>query len=260
MSKKWMLGLLLAGLVSVTAACGDVDQSAENNEGSDLQEELAAEDEAAPVAGEMPEVPEPDLEGIPDVVAEVNGQEISKEEFEATYVGQFTQAAMQSQMFGQELNQDELKQQIIESLVGQELLIQEAKKAGFEATEEDVSKTLDEIVAQYGLGSKEEFMTAIEEQGMDETEVISQLETQVKVDKLIARETGDIDPSEQELKEFYEQILAQQAQMGADESEIPSFEDIKNELKEQMKVQKQNEAAQVLVGKLREEADVTIHI
>src|SRR5918994_1689378 len=44
---------------------------------------------------------EPDLEGIPDVVAEVNGEEVTKEEFTPIYEAAFQQAAMQAQMSGE---------------------------------------------------------------------------------------------------------------------------------------------------------------
>ncbi|WP_209121290.1 SurA N-terminal domain-containing protein [Alkalihalobacillus sp. BA299] len=263
MSKKWFLSLLLAGFVSVGAACGDADESAENNnDSSELQEEQASgESEAAPVAGDgHPEMPEPDLEGIPNVVAEVNGKEILREEFEQAYVGQLTQVAMQSKMYGEEVNQDQLKEQIVDSMVGQELLIQEADRAGYNASEKDIDETLDGLLAQYGLDSKEEFMVALEEQGMDKDEVMSQLQTQVKVDKLLASESGDIEPTDKELEELYDQIKAQQEQMGGEEAEVPSFAEIKSDLVEHVKKQKTAEAAQALIEKLRAGADITIHL
>ncbi|MEB1808892.1 MAG: SurA N-terminal domain-containing protein [Bacillaceae bacterium] len=255
MRKKWLLSLLLAGFVSVTAACGNTDESAENNtEAPEVQEE------AAPVNGEQPDMPEPDLDGIPDVVASVNGKDISKEDFESVYVNQFMQAAMQAQMFGEEVNQSELKEQMIESMIAQELLKQEADKAGHEASEEDITNTLEDLAAQYGVGTSDEFLAALEEQGMEREEVMSELALQVKVDKLIASETGEIEPTEAELKEFYELAVAQQAQMGGEDVEIPPFEELKEEIEKQVKLQKQTEVAQALVGKLREEADVTINL
>src|SRR5690625_4390600 len=122
MRNKWLLSLSLSLLVLFIAACGsDEDNSAEdNNDESETQEESADDEGQAPEAGtEQAEMPEPDLEDIPDVVAEINGEEISGEEFEATYVGQFQQAMMQAQMSGQEVDQDQLKVQTAEALIGQ---------------------------------------------------------------------------------------------------------------------------------------------
>src|SRR5699024_9788986 len=98
----------------------------ENGEGAENTEEgQAAEGQSAD--GETPEMPEPDLEDVPDVVAEINGEEISKEEFEQVYTGQFQQASMMQEMTGEEVNEDELKQQIAEGMVSERLLVQESE-------------------------------------------------------------------------------------------------------------------------------------
>ena len=47
---------------------------------------------------------------------------------------------------------------------------------------------------------------SFEEQDMPKDEVMSQVEMQVKsVDKLIAEESGEINPSDEELQELYDQ-------------------------------------------------------
>ncbi|RKL66636.1 peptidylprolyl isomerase [Salipaludibacillus neizhouensis] len=280
MNKKHLLSLSLAGLVAVSVACSNDEETNQggnegnatqeettNNEATESQEEEPAENNETAVedeeASEQMEMPEPDLEGVPDIVAEVNGEEIPKEEFEVTYEGQFQQAAMQSQMTGEEVDQDQLKQQIVESMIGTELLIQAAENGDFEASEEDIQETLNQIAAQNGMESGDEFIAAIEEQGTDEEEVMSQLEVQVKIDQLIASETGEINPTDEELQEFYDQMIAQQGEVegeNGEEAEVPSFEEVKPQVEEQVRSQKEAEAAQLLVEKLREDADVTINL
>lgn len=259
--KKWFLSLSLGVSVVALAACGGADEAAENtNEEPKTQEEAPAENSEGNKGAEQPQMPEPDLGGIPDVVAEVNGEEVTKEEFETTYTGQFQQAAMQAQMSGQEIDQNKLKKQVAESMVGQKLLIQEAGNRNLNASEEDVNNTLDELAKQNGLESKDEFLTALEEQGMAKDEVMSQVETQVKVDQLLAEETGDVKPTDEEIQGLYDQMKAQQKEMGGEEQELPPFEEIKPQLEEQVKMQKEGEAAQTLVAKLRENADVTVNL
>ncbi|MFG6150132.1 SurA N-terminal domain-containing protein [Halobacillus sp. B23F22_1] len=256
MNKKWLLSLIMAAFVMFLAACNSDEESAEgDSEGKGEEKQQQEEGE-----GEQPEMPEPDLENVPDVVAEVNDEEINKEEFESAYEGSFQQMAMQSQMSGQELDQDQLKKQTAESLVGQELLTQKAEDEGYEASQEDIDKTLEELAQQNQMESKDEFLAALEEQGMGEDEVMSQVETQVKVDQLIASEAGDTEPSEEELEEAYAQMEAQQEQMGEEGGEMPSYEDAKPDLEEQVKTQKEQEATQKLVENLREDADVTVHL
>lgn len=257
MTKRKLLGLFLAVSLSVITACSNGEESVDqNNEETETQQETQDGGEGA----EQPEMPEADLEGLPEVVAEVDGEEISKEEFAATYQGQFQQMAMQSQMSGQEVDQDQLKKQVAESMIGTELLIKEAQNREISGSEEDVDEIMDGLVEQNGLESKEKLMDAFEAQGMDEEELMSQVETQVIVNKLIAEESGDIEPTEEELQETYDQLIAQQEEMAEDKSEIPSFEEMKPDLEEQLKMQKEGEAAQKLVEKLRPNADVTINL
>lgn len=259
MTKKMLLSLLIGASVLVTAACGNADEN--TNEEETATEEQATEEQAPEENGEtaeQPEMPEPDLEGVPDVVAEVNGEEIMKEEFENAYVGQFQQMAMQAQMSGQEVDQAQLKEQIAESLVSQRLLVQETENREIEASEEEVNETLTVLAEQNGMASSEEFLAALEEQDLSEEEVREQVASQVKVDKLIAEETGEAEVSEEELQEFYDQVKAQQEEMGGEE--IPPLEDIQSELEAQLLQQKENEAVQALVAELREGAEVTINI
>lgn len=239
----------------VLAACGG--ETAKETNGEETPKEEAATDEESESV-EQPEMPEPDLEGIPDVVAEVNGEEITKEEFETAYTSQFQQMAMQAQMTGQEVDQAQLKEQLVESLVSQELLIQETEKREITASEEQVSATIQELAEQNGLKSSDEFLAALKEQGITEDEVMKQVQTQVKVDQLIAEETGEIKPTDEELQTFYDEALSQQAEAGGEE--LPAFEEVKPQLEEQVRLQKEGEAVKALVAQLREEADVIINL
>ncbi|UCZ52855.1 SurA N-terminal domain-containing protein [Bacillus shivajii] len=262
MKKKWFLSLSLATLVAVSTACGDVDETEEgNNEGIDTQEEEPAEDSEAAIGGAEDEMPQPDLDGIPDVVAEVNGEEILRDEFVTAYEGQYMQAMMQAQMTGQEIDEEQLKAQIADSMVGQQLLIQEAERSSIEVSDEEVNALLAELAAQNGLGSEEEFLAALEEQGMSEEEVMTQIELQVKIDEVIANEAGNIELTDEELEEAYDMMVAQQSQMGEEaEAEMPSFEEMKPEIEQQLMMQKEAEVTQALVERLREDADVTVHL
>ncbi|TWT03292.1 peptidylprolyl isomerase [Planococcus sp. CPCC 101016] len=254
MIKKWFLTIVLGGSMVALAACGG-ENAEETNEEAAPQEE-AADQEAE--NAEQPEMPEPDLEGVPDIVAEVNGEEISKEEFESAYTGQFQQLAMQAQMAGQEVDQTQLKEQIAESLVAQKLLVQETENQEITASEEQVNTALEELAKQNGLESSEEFLAALEEQGISEEEVMEQVEAQVKVEQLIASETGEINPTDEEIQTVYDEAQAQQEESGGEE--LPAFEEVKPQLEEQVRMQKEGEATQTLIAQLREEADVTINL
>ncbi|WP_117169595.1 SurA N-terminal domain-containing protein [Paraliobacillus sediminis] len=262
MNKKWLVSLLLVLFVLVLAACNDDDETADDtNDDTASQEEETSEDSET-ANTEQPEMPEADLEGIPEVVAEVNGEEIQRETFETTYQGQLQQVALQSQMSGEaaEIDQDQLKTQVAEGMVGQELLIQEANNRDYEASEEAIDEVLNNLVEQNGLETQEDFLVAIEEQGTDREEVMSQIELQVKVDQLIASESEGSEPTDEEIQAYYDQVVEQQEQTDGEAGEIPSFEDAKPQIAEQLKSQKQAEVTQTLIDRLREDAEVTINL
>lgn len=244
--------LLSMFTIALLAACGG-----QNNENENAENAPENNNEEA---GEA--LPEPNLEGIPDVVIEINGEEILKDEFTSMYEQQFQQQAMQAQMSGQsmdDVDQDQLKEQTAELLVDQNLLIQEANNQITDVSEDDINKTVEQLLEQTGMESKDDLLAAFEEQGVDENEFRSQIETQVKVDQLIVKISENIELSEEETKEAYETIKTQQEEAESDE-EFPEFDDIKSDLEEQLMEQKRAEETQTFVETLRKDADVTIHL
>lgn len=271
--KKWLTMISLAATMLAVSACGDESAEGENGEGAENGESQTAEEGQASEGaeggksaegGETPEMPEPDLEDVPDVVAEINGEEITKGEFEQVYTGQFQQASMMQEMTGEEVNEDELKQQIADGLVSERLLIQEAENRDISASEEDVDAMISEITEANGMESEEDFFAAMEESGMSEDEIRAELEKQVKVEALIAEEAGDIEPTDEELQEVYDEQIAQreeaQSEGEGEETEPPAFEDVKPQIEEQLVREKEAEAAQGLAEELREDADVTVNL
>ncbi|WP_309070719.1 SurA N-terminal domain-containing protein [Arthrobacter sp.] len=241
MKKKWLMSAVLAGSLAFATGC------AGNTEAEPAPSESAASTPA--------EAPTPDLEGVPDVVATVNGVDITKEEFSTSYEGAFQQMAMQSQMTGQEVDQEQLKTQTLDNLIGNKLLIQEADKREIEASEEDITATTDELVASNQFASADELFAALEEQGIAKEEATEQIKQQVRLDALLAEEGADAAPSEEELKAAYEEAKASgaAAQQGG---ELPPYEELKPQLEQQVKQQKKSDVAVALVEELRESADV----
>ena len=259
------------GFALAVAACGGSGGSETTPEESPAAEQ--GQDPAAgggAAEGEQPAAPEPDLEGVPDVVADVNGTEITKDEFTGVYESQFQQMAMQSQASGQEVDQDKLKTDTLDSLIGVELLEQEADDRGIEVSDSDIDDALTET-AETNQMSADDFLAAMEEQGMPEDEVRSQVASQETVGQLVEDENGGFEASEDELKEAYDQAKSQQEQMaqqpqqgqqGAPQQpqEMPPFDEVKPQLEDQVTQQKQAEATDALATELREGANVTVNL
>lgn len=255
MKKKWILSILLVGLLAILGACSSSDNNDNNGDKGNNNNENS--EEAADGEADMPE---PDLDDVPDVVAEVNGESIEKDEFEDIYEGQFQQMAMQAQMSGEELDQDDLKSQVADALIDQELALQDAKGKDYEASDEDVDEVLEDLMEQQGVDSKDDLFDMLEDQEMDKDDFMDDIKKQVLINKLIDEEAGDTEPSDDEIKDFYEQYKEQQEQADVDEDEMESLEDMKPQIVEQLKQQKENEAYQTIVEKLRDDAEIENHL
>jgi len=251
---RTVLGLVLAAvLLALTACGGDEGSGSSGSSGEQSSEKQSADSQQGA---------KPDLSGIPEVVAEVNGEEVTKDEFVSTYEAQFQQASMQAQMGGGEPpDEEKLKKQTADGLVDTELLRQEAEDRGISVSDKQVDQKLTELAKQNQLGSAKAFLQALEKQGTSEEQAREQVETQVLVEGLVADEAGDVEPSEQELRKLYQQVKQQQAQSGQKGGQkVPPFAKVKPQLEEQALAQKQGQIAQKLVDGLREDADITVNL
>jgi len=239
--------------VSLLTACSD------DSDGAQESSDQAA---ATSDGSEAQAAPEADVEDVPKVVAEVNGEEISRSEFLQAYQGQFQQAAAQSQQTGAEVDQEQLKQETARDMVSSLLLVQAAKDADISVQDKEVQATLQELATGNGVESVEEFLAVLKEQDFTEKEVRREVEKQLMVEKYIAAE-GDVDtPSKKEQQDLYDKLTAQQASQGEDDAaaSIPPFEDVQPQLKQQLEAEAEAEAVDGLVTKLRDEADVTVNL
>ncbi|WP_232531861.1 SurA N-terminal domain-containing protein [Microbacterium halophytorum] len=220
--------------------------------------EHRTEDSAAKESTETA-APEAGLEGLPDVVAVVNGEEIGLDEYTEAYESQMSQAEAMQQQSGQEVDQDLVKQQAAELLVNNVLLTQAAADAGIEATDEGTDKVLEELAAQAGLGSVDEVIAAFDEHGVSEKEVREDAAGQFVIDEYVEEKTDVAEPTDAELKQQYEQLVEQSKAAGG-EAEVPAFDDVKAQLKEQTVSQDRNAQIQKVIDGLRESGDVEIKI
>ncbi|WP_293698076.1 SurA N-terminal domain-containing protein [uncultured Agrococcus sp.] len=245
MPLKRSLAALSLVVVMALAGCAAGDEEPEQTDTPAGPEEVA---------------PEADLEGVPEVVAVVNGEEISREEFAEAYEAQLQQTMMMQQDPAQELDEEALKQEVAQMLVNNLLLSQAAADAGIEATDEDIDTTLEEVATQNGMGSVDELIAALSEQGMSEEDIREEAAMQYQLTTYIDSATDVPEPSEDELREQYDTLIAQQEEMGEEAGEVPPFEEVRDQLAEQAVSQEQDVAVQELLEELQEQGDVTINL
>lgn len=240
--------LSLAGL----AACGSDSDSAAKPKAS-----------ASASASATPAAEKADLTGIPAVVATVNDDKITKDDFVTAYENQFSQAQTTAQTSGTPVDQDALKKTTVDGLVSNRLLLAEADKRKFTASDAEVTKALDGYATQAGATDTAAYLKTLADQGLDEAEVRKEVSSQLKLDELLADEAGDKKPTKAELQAIYDQAVAAQAASATGEesaSTIPPFDQVQDELKEEAKSQKENAAAEKLLTKLKKTATIKINL
>lgn len=264
--KKWLatagLTLSLVGLAGCSSGSGDGDAASSSAPDEASATSTAGPDQAAATA---------DLSDIPDPVATVNGEDVTKEDFAAYYESQYATASQQAQMGGGEVDTEQLQQDTLRTIVDSVLLSQAATEGGHEPSEEEVDTLLEELATSNGLSSVDEFYALLEEQGMDEATAREEAGKQLAIEAYIEEEADVEEPTEEEIRAYYDEIAAQQegASGGEDdaaatsaptESSLPPYEDVKEQIAQQLTTEKQSEATQVLIDDLRADAEIESHL
>ncbi|WP_052158646.1 SurA N-terminal domain-containing protein, partial [Halobacillus sp. BBL2006] len=195
--KKLFMTLTLSTLAVFGLAACSSGEEAEKDKDSQQTEENKAEDKSSD-----------ELKGS-GPVAVVNGEELSREDFNAQYESmkqQYTQMGMDL-----EGKEEQLKKSIVDQMIGSELLTQSAEEAGIEVSNDEVEKKYSEFSKRFE--SEEQMKKAFEENNTDEKEVKEQLKLQIKVDEYIANNTEEPEVSEEELKQEYDALKQKQEEI-----------------------------------------------
>jgi peptidyl-prolyl cis-trans isomerase SurA len=206
------------------------------------------------------------------ILAKVNGENIFREELQQkTNLQLINQQLFQiDQKFAQFLNYSEAGQQflqeynryILEDLIGEVLLQQEAKRMGIEVTEQDedhyFEQHINTIKEQQGL-SEEEILEVLQQQNVESLKQYQEIfveNTNLLVQKLTDQEiASDIEITDEMAKQVYEQNKGQFADQAGN---VTPFEDIKEQLKAQLMQQEEANLLEEFTKELREEAEIEI--
>jgi peptidyl-prolyl cis-trans isomerase C len=138
-----------------------------------------------------------------DVVsAKVNGVAISQVRVDATF-GAFleTQRVQASQLRNPKQYHD-LRQQVLDTLIAQELLTQEAAKRGHQAEEAAVKQAIEQ--AQQGAGSKEGYLQRLQMAGFTEASYEEDVKRRLAVSTMVEKDiSAKVAVTDAEIHEFY---------------------------------------------------------
>ncbi|TSB45148.1 SurA N-terminal domain-containing protein [Alkalicoccobacillus porphyridii] len=252
MHNKLTIGISAFALaVGLTACAGDSEEQADTNE-QPQEQEGAEQDPAGDMAAET------NYDEIPDVVATVNGVDVTKDEF----IAQYEQSMQNQMMMGGEANPEStevdemIKEDSIDMLVSTELLIQASNEEGIEVTDEEADAQLEQLMAMYQIGSEEDLEEILSQQGVTVDEFRDELRESMKPQKYIEQRAQVEEPTDEEIEARYEEMTA----AVEDEEDTPSLEDTRDEIAEQLRNEQANNAAPEIIEELREEGEVEIFV
>jgi hypothetical protein len=255
MKSKWKLAML-AGMISIgLAACGDNE---ENSKEADTEKTNQEQTEQTAEMEEMQKKLEEQHVDKESTVAVVNDEDIKGEAYNTL----LSQTQMQYQQMGQDPTSEELapklKESTIDSLIGQTLLLQEADKKGYEATDDEIQKEIDTLKSSYE--DEAQFEEILKNNGLTMDELQSEVANNIKYTAFIENELTIEEVSDDDIKAYYDQYAEQSSGSEEAAAQMPEFEEVKDQIKQQLEQQKTQEVLAAEVEKLKENASIEVKI
>ncbi|MCA0987722.1 SurA N-terminal domain-containing protein [Guptibacillus algicola] len=236
---KKQLSLLVLLAVLLLAACS-------NNEGEANKEKESTDDTVSM------EDTQKELEAMKvdadSVVATVNGEEISGKDYNSMLMQTQLRYTMEGKDPSKTETAETIKKEVMDNLIGQELLLQEAKEQGFEASDKEVETELDQVKSQFE--SEEQLQEALKAQGITLEQLERQYANIVVVDKYVEENVKTPEVTEEEMKAFYDE------QFTKDAENPPSYDEMKDRIKSYLEETKLQKEVQELRNKLKENAEI----
>lgn len=259
--KKLLLTLLMGLLAFSLAACNDdkekdakKDATTSDEEKEDTKEEAKTEEEIAAEAEEMQKKLDAQKVEEGSVVAIINGDEVKGDEY-----NQLLSTSQSSYVTaGQDPTTEELAKQLkdntLESLVGQKLLMQEIDKKGYEATDDEINKELETVKSKYE--DEKAFDEALKNTGLSLDQLKAQMADNVKYNKYVKKDLKVESVKDEEVKEYFDSVVSKMEES----AEKPKYADVKDAIKLQLEQQKIQEKLGSKVEELRKDAKVELKI
>ncbi|MFB1082326.1 SurA N-terminal domain-containing protein [Jeotgalibacillus sp. JSM ZJ347] len=251
--KKIFLPFAAGALALGLAACSDEESAnteAENEEPT-AEEQQAAEDQQA-AAEEMQAAMEEQQVAEDEVVATINGEEITGEAYNSALASTQSNLQQMGQDPTTEEGAEQAKTQTLDLLVNQTLIIQKANEAGLEASEEEIDEEY--AAFQERFGGEEAMTELMEAQGLDVETLRGQMADSIKFDKYISEVAPVEEPTDEEIQTFYDENVVTQAEAAGQEA--PALEDVRENIVSSLTRPEQQEKLMAHLEELKADAEI----
>lgn len=188
-----------------------------------------------------------------EVVARVNGEDITRAELEKTENQILSTQGVNIDTLD-EATRTQLQTQALDNLISNTLIRQAAEKSGETTTDADVDGQLATIKGQFKDDA--EYQTALAAQGLSESELRSNIATDIKVQAYLKKTLplDSVTATDAEIKTLYDQ----EASNGGDN--LPALSDVSEQIKAFVIQQKQQQLVQTHIQELRTAGEVEVLI
>ncbi len=238
MLRRWLtLGTALM-IALALAACGGNDDASTGSTDQPPASEEGQAPAASPVADD-------------EVVAHVNGEALLGSAYNSVYDFVLMDMIQYGQNINDEQVQSMIKEQALEIVIGNKLLVQDAANKGYEVQDNEVQEELKNIKSQFE--NEQAFQTALEQSNLTMEELELQIREDLMIEKYIENEIEKSEVSNEEVQNYYDQFFG-----GGEDS--PSFEEVEELIREMIQFQDMEAKLIELVNVLKENSDIEILI
>jgi parvulin-like peptidyl-prolyl isomerase len=151
-------------------------------------------------------------QNVPDgAVAVVDGEEITKAEFDALMARAKTSYANNKQEFPKAGTPEyrTLQNQAIAYLVQQEKYRQEAEELDVEVTQKEIDDRVRQLKQQYFGGNDKQYRENLKSQGLTDAQIRQEIESQLISEKIYANVTEGVKVTDAEIEKYYNENKAE---------------------------------------------------
>ena len=260
--KKVLLPFIAGALALSLAACGEEDKDKAATEKTNQEQTKQEEPKEQKVSKEQEKSAKEMQEKLAEqqvdeskIVAVVNDEELKGEEYNAAL------ASIQGQM--QQMGQDptskesaeQVKAQVLDTLINQTLILQKAKETKIKASSTEIDKQYSALIKQFG--GEKEMKKALKDQKMDVKTVKEQIAESIIFEKYQAKIAPAKEVSEKEIKEYYDQAAAQSKETG---QKLPPLEEASTQIQDMIKQEQQQKLIAAHVEELKAAAEIEMKL
>lgn len=198
---------------------------------------------------------------LPEVVAEVNEEEIKKDEFNFHMAQVKAMYEMQGVNLESRENENMLRQvqwDVLQELIDEVLLVQQAEDEGLTVSNDMVQAEYQQILVQFE-GDEDALENELSSMNFTPEDLKKVIAQQLTAQQYIQQykeeniEEEELEVTEEEVENLYEQYSAQM-------EEMPDYEEIKLQLEEELRQRKVDQVKAILTQELKEESDIEVYM